>query len=315
MFPIKPKPKIFIICLLYLSLCFLALALYRADYLFLPSIVSYKNILISILLLFCSFIIEAHAWKKNLNVMGFSVKFNEALISMGLFVFGKYIPGKIWGVAGRSAYLAVKNNYSKKNIAFVAVINQMLSMWVGLWLGLFGLFFVKHLEVYRNISLLLLFFLTAVLFTTIPVKIVTGFYRFIFKKNIQIQYISINQIFIVLPWYLFRWLILSFAFYFFVMGLTYTNVPFYTAFGFALAGNLALAVVFLPGGLVVREGVLLGFLTLCEFSIEIATTISITSRLWFLLGEIFIFGYALGLEKKVTGGKKRGDDNIISGTE
>jgi glycosyltransferase 2 family protein len=298
------KLEKFLTWLLYLSLIFLGLALYKADYLTIPTIVSYKNVLISVLLLFCSFIIEAYAWKKNLNTMGFTATFNDALISMGLFVFGKYMPGKVWGIAGRSGYLAIKNNYPKKDIATVALINQMLSMWVGLWLGLVGLLFVEHLEIYKNISLLLIFFLTAVLFTKTPVKIIVYVYKLILKKKIQLKYISINQIFIICPWYFFRWLVLSLAFYFFVMGLTNTATPFYTAFGFAFAGNLALAVIFFPGGLGVREGLLFGFLLLCGFSIGVATTISITSRLWFLLGEVFIFGYALSLEKIVTKGEK-----------
>jgi len=237
--------------------------------------------------------------------MGFPVKFSDSLISLGLFVFGKYIPGKLWVLAGRATYLAAKKNYSKKDIAVIALINQMLSMWVGLWLGFFGLIFIEGMGVYTDIVLLIIFLLTVLLFTNLPGKVFNYFYHLLFNKQLQIQYIRPQQILMVLPWYFARWLVLSAAFYFFILGLTNTVIPFYAALGFAFAGNLALIFILFPGGLGVREGMLFGFLVLCNFSVEIATTISVVSRLWFLIGEIFIFCCAVLFEKKLIWSTKK----------
>jgi len=44
-----------------------------------------------------------------------------------------------------------------------------------------------------------------------------------------------------------------------------------------------------PGGLGVREGVMVGYLTLAGLPIAEAVTIAGASRLWFLVGEAFIF--------------------------
>jgi uncharacterized membrane protein YbhN (UPF0104 family) len=104
----------------------------------------------------------------------------------------------------------------------------------------------------------------------------------------------------LLPWYLVRWMFFSASFYFLVASLTNEGVPFHISFGYPLAGTLGLIAFFAPGGLGVRESILVGFFKLAGYEIAIATTISITSRLWYLFGEFFIFLLAiiLNIHKK-----------------
>ena len=47
--------------------------------------------------------------------------------------------------------------------------------------------------------------------------------------------------------------------------------------------------IIVPGGLGVRESILTGYLNLAGLPISEAATISISARLWFLIGEIFFF--------------------------
>ena len=81
---------------LYVSLVFLLVSLYRANYLKVPHIYSYGRLFISLALLFTGFVLEALCWKKALDHYGFTTTYRNAVTSTGLSIFGKYIPGKIW---------------------------------------------------------------------------------------------------------------------------------------------------------------------------------------------------------------------------
>ena len=53
-----------------------------------------------------------------------------------------------------------------------------------------------------------------------------------------------------------------------------------------------------------REGILTGFLTIAGLDLPLATTIAVASRLWFMMGEFFIFSLALILEKRNLSARK-----------
>ena len=71
--------------------------------------------------------------------------------------------------------------------------------------------------------------------------------------------------------------------------LTETDIAWSVGLGFPLAATLGIMAVIAPGGLGAREGVLVGYLMLAGVPLAEATTISLASRLWFLVGEAFIF--------------------------
>jgi uncharacterized membrane protein YbhN (UPF0104 family) len=60
---------------------------------------------------------------------------------------------------------------------------------------------------------------------------------------------------------------------------------------------MGVVVVISPGGLGIREGVLIFFLKIIGFTPDLAVTISITSRLWFVIGEGYIFILAFILNR------------------
>ena len=98
--------------------------------------------------------------------------------------------------------------------------------------------------------------------------------------------------------YLLMWVLRCVGFYLLVVSLSNgTEIHIGIGLSYALAlcvGFLALAV---PGGLGVREGILVAYLTYAGFDLQQATTISIASRLWFLIGECFIFFTGFILDK------------------
>jgi hypothetical protein len=85
------------------------------------------------------------------------------------------------------------------------------------------------------------------------------------------------------------WLLWGGGFFLLCAGLSDQMFPFSTLFCFPLATTLGILILFAPGGLGIREGVIVGYLTLLGIALPEAITLSAASRLWFLIGEFFVF--------------------------
>lgn len=66
---------------------------------------------------------------------------------------------------------------------------------------------------------------------------------------------------------------------------------------------LGLLAIIIPGGFGVREGIMVFYLVLLGIPLEIAGGIAVLARLWFIIGEIFIFLLAVGLNLFIKKGK------------
>ena len=93
------------------------------------------------------------------------------------------------------------------------------------------------------------------------------------------------------------WIIWSFGFYFLEKVLFDKEIVLFTGLAFVLAANIGLIAIIFPGGIGIREGILVAILINFEFTIAEATTISLVSRLWFLSGEVFIFLTSLVIQR------------------
>jgi glycosyltransferase 2 family protein len=288
----------------YISLVFLVIALIKADYLKIPQIHNYTLIVSSIIFVCLGFFMDAVSWQMTLKAYGYKkVNTRHALASMGLSIFGKYIPGKIWLIMGRSAYIAKRYNLSEKDTASISLNAQFISLWVGLLLGSVGFLFIGAKALWAELSLLLWLALSLILFSRIFHNLTTFLIKKIFKKEITIPSLSIKNVIKVLPWFFINWLFWSVGFYFLVQSLSIIAVNPVTGLIFALAGTLGLLAVIVPGGLGVREGIVAAMLILAGLNEVLAVSISVASRLWFLSGETFIF--LLGLVCDVRSNKKK----------
>ena len=275
---------------MYISLVFLAVALVKADFLFLPSIHAPGKLLVAMGLLFMGFFADTLAWHRTVRISGYSsISLRHAISSMGLSVFGKYIPGKLWVVLGRAGYLVEKYGWSKKEIGALSVQAQLISLWSGLFMGGLGIFFIGDESWYGTAGLTLWAFLTIVLFTPLPHRIFQQAIHMLFKKDLSIPFLATQSTLQVLPWYFLNWLLWIASFYFFVDAITLGEAGILTGFAFPIAATLGILVLIAPGGIGVREGVLFVFLMACGLNTPEATTVAAASRLWFLTGECFVF--------------------------
>ena len=283
----------------YVSLLFLVIALFKADYLFVPTIYFPGKLLLSLGLLFLGFFADAIAWHRTVVISGNpSISLSHAISSMGLSVFGKYIPGKFWVVLGRAGFLIEQYGLNKKDTAALSLNAQFISLWVGLLLGGIGILLIGDEKWYGTGGLVLWAFLTILLFSHLPHQFFRHALKTLFKKDISLPFLTIKSIIGVIPWYLINWLLWIASFYFFTDALTITDVNMLTGFTFAIGATLGILVLFAPGGIGVREGVLFVFLVSCGLAAPEATTVAVSSRLWFLVGELFVFLLGLGLARK-----------------
>ena len=273
----------------YVSLLFLLIALYQANYFVVPEVYSITDLIVSFVLLFGSFICGAFCWKEVLKKNHYHLHVRECIASVGLTVFAKYLPGKILAIIGRAAYIGEKNALPVYKLSSISLDTQLITLWLGLIFGALGVFLLGGVQIWGWLILLLWGGLTATIFCKLPRSSAEYLIKKILKKNVTLPRLGTKSIFAVLPWFILYWTLSSVSFYMLVNSLTSIDVPLSVGLGFPLAGSLGVMAVIVPGGLGVREGALIAYLSLAGLSVPVATTISIASRMWYLVGEVFIF--------------------------
>lgn len=283
------KTKTLFKYLIYISLAFLAVALYKADYLKVPTIVSFPAMSASFLFLFAGFITGAVAWKHILKKSGYAVDWSECLAGVGLSIFSKYIPGKVWVIVGKAAYIAKNKQYSLGNLSVISLNSQFITLWVGLSIGSIGLLLLDGLHLRGWFILLIWLGLSVVIFSRLAHDISERLITSVLKKNMKIPSLDIKSTLTIMPWFVLYWTLFSIGFYLLIVSLTTIDIPFSIGLGFPLSATLGIMAIIFPGGLGAREGAIVSYLTLSGIPIAEAAAIAVASRLWFLVGEIFIF--------------------------
>ena len=278
--------------IIYASVLFAIIYLAKANFLIVPEIYSFQSLTWCILTLFAGFIFDGLAWGAALNKQGYrKVSFLNAIVGHGISIFGKYIPGKLWVIIGRAGYISKKYDLDEKEIGILSLNTQFISLWVGLLLSSL-MFFELQISKYKFIILItffIWFLLTLILFTNFFHRLFKNIYKRLFKKDVLISKLDFSVALSIIPYYLIMWLLWCSSFYFLMNTVTNYNLPVLSALSFPFAANIGLIIIIAPGGLGVRESLLLGVLLIYDISMTDATTISVISRLWFFIGEIFIF--------------------------
>ncbi len=281
--------------LIYISIVFVIVGLIKADYLKVPKVYNYYYLILSFLLLFSGFLFQCLNWYFALK-KDYHVTVKDALISFGLFVFTKYIPGKVFVILGKAEYISKKYGYKRKNIITRSFDTQLIVLWTGIIIGSITFFFTEETLKFALPLLFLWIFLTLVIFTNLFHNLLIKTIKILFKKEINIPLISFNEVVKILPVFFIYWLVFSAAFWFLASALSPDILALSAAFSFPLSVTLGIVMLIAPGGIGFREGILTGLLVMLSVDLHHATTISVVSRVWFLFGELFIFALALMLK-------------------
>ncbi len=274
--------------LIYLSFLFLIIYLYKLDYFRFRQITFNPSyLIISIILLFTGFIFQSICWWKALRVHSLNRSREEAIISHGQSIFGKYIPGKIWVILGRAGYVA-RQKSEFKTTSFISLKEQLIYIWVGLVVSAIPTFIYYGFRWISILVVIICIILTVVLFSQWLNHFFFSLFEKIFRRKFDFPLIDLRNSLSIVIYELFFWFLISAAFVLFIRALS-ADASYIMAFAYPLSVSLSILAIILPAGLGIREGILTGFLILSGMEIETATTISILSRFWYMLGEAFLF--------------------------
>ncbi len=275
--------------IIYASLIFLLVGLYYADYLIKPSIYSYSYLFYSVIFLCAGFLFYSICWGKVLGSEYRDIRNRTIMASAGLSIFGKYIPGRLWVLLGRSAYVEKHSDHDLGPLSLLSFKEQIISIWVGFFLGLIGYNLAGNFSFGGIVGALAWLGITPFIFSSLLPNIVNKVMKKVMNRDVNITPLDWHMIRRVVPYSMLNWGIWAAAFYFLVQALVPQDVPLLTGLCFPLAANIGVLAFFAPGGIGIRETMIVIYLNQLGISVAEATTISLTSRLWFLFGEAFLF--------------------------
>jgi len=260
-------------------------------------------------LLILSFVLQMMAlfwlvkiWERMLRHTGSSVSYLK-LFKVWFFTnLGKYLPGKVWQFLGM-IYMLEKEGVPKKNSFSTGVLAQAFSVISGLFISvlflganLYSQFFSANPGLMAGFVVVSLAILMLLCYPKVLEKIVNLGLRILKKEKITLD-LSVKDVIIYLLFYSLSWLLFGLAFLIFVKAMTQADFNMYPiltgAFAFSL--NIGFLALFTPGGIGVREGILV-FLLSSLFPLPVSTLISLLSRLWITAGELLCFLIAVPLK-------------------
>lgn len=245
----------------------------------------YKLLFSSLILVIANYIFLIQIWRRLIFRMGYFLKFKKAFKIFFYSSMGKYVPGKVWSVLGM-VYMCEKEGISVKVSVASAVLNQALNMIGGLLLVVIvsGTKFLGGLPkiAYLPLALILIIFIYPPLMeSTLNVLL-----KLLKKETISIN-LSFRDNLAFTLLFILSWCVYGVAFNIFIRSLTpfsWNLLPFLSS-AFAFSYIIGFLSVFVPGGLGVREGILVFYLS-SYFPLPVATLIALLSRLWMTAAEI-----------------------------
>lgn len=243
------------------------------------------------------------AWQSILSLQhDIDYRLAEATAHIGITLLGKYLPGKIWGLVGRT-FLLTRRGQRASVAMRLLLADQFITFYTGGAIGLIAL------TALYSVPLSLILLLTALGGVALcrryaaPILIwLVHHFRFLTRRFQSMQLASevdkevaawSGRAFVI---YTLHWLVsaavLWLLFFPVIAADPIPGILVITA-ALPLAMLLGFLAVWAPGGIGVREGVLVAILAL-QFSLEQAATIAISYRLICIAIDLVIGTLALG---------------------
>jgi uncharacterized membrane protein YbhN (UPF0104 family) len=260
-------------------------------------------------LLILSFVLQILAlfwlvkiWERMLRHTGSSVSYFKLFKVWFVTNLGKYLPGKVWQFLGM-IYMLEKEGVPKKNSFSTGVLAQSFSVISGLFIsiifmgaGLYSQFFSRYPGLVWAGVVFSLALLGLLCYPKVLEKILNLGLEILKKEKIRLD-ITGKDVIIYFLSYSLSWLLFGLAFLIFVKSMAQASFDMYPTLtgAFAFSLNIGFLAIFVPGGIGVREGILV-FLLTPFFPLPVSTLISLLSRLWITMGELLCFLIAIPLK-------------------
>lgn len=257
----------------------------------------YTYLFVSLIVLLLAWIATVWSLQRIFAALGYDISFSAVYTIYFRSIAGKYLPGKLWQIAG-STYLAAKKGIPEGISVTSFVMGQVY--WILSGIVLIG--FVAAFGIFEGPT----DFLSGLKWTFIPVIIgiifmafkpkligipMNWLLRLLKRKSVDID-IGFRVGIKILVYYLVCWSIFGLAFWFFVNSLTPISFDCYLSLTaiFAVAIIIGFLSVFTPGGIGVREGILILLLTyMNDFQAPIPSIIALGFRLVMTISEFISF--------------------------
>jgi len=233
---------------------------------------------------------DVKAWHLIVKTEISTLTYKDAFISTGKFIFSKYIPGKLWVIIGKAGYLKEKYNRGFINLTSYSFYYMLISIFSGTLVGLAILYFID-LHWFIGVVIGALILTTIVSFGFKPgISLTSRLLTFIFRKEIILPHVTSKITFQMCLLSIGNWLIWALAFYLLLLSFKdFGTVNIIAGLLFPLSSVVGIIVIIAPGGLGFREGFLTLGLTALGMTAKDAASVAVLSRMWFLIGEVFIF--------------------------
>lgn len=248
------------------------------------------------------------AWKTLLATQSASqFGFGQCAAQIGVTLLGKYLPGKIWGLLGRT-YLLNTKGLTKSEAVSLLLADQFITFYTGIMIGLVALCVYFSIELAIGLSILSLLAIPIIgnYYNKIISWLTKHLSRWLNKisDSATLQQTVISQkVFVGCSVvYLLHWLatatVLILLFYPLISQQLLTDGSlFIAAVPLAmLAGFLA---IWAPGGIGVREAVIVGILLL-SLPLDAAVAVALSYRLICILIDLSFGAFTLGFYSLTT---------------
>ena len=233
--------------LVYISILFLFLYLYKLDYFAFKEVaISWIPLLSSTLLLWIGFVLSCVSWWNILDKHKIKIRIKQGIVSQGMAIFAKYIPGKIWVILGRAGYIT-QYGHSLKTTSFLSLKEQLIYLWLGLLISAVPMIFLYGINEYTAIVLILCLFLTFLLFSSFFHNWFLKGFRKITKKELDVPHLNFRESLPIILYVFYYWAVWLMAFYLFVASF-FDDTSIQMAFAFPLSVTIGVLAIIFPGG-------------------------------------------------------------------
>jgi len=255
-------------------------------------------IVLSVLIMQLAWMTTAWSWGKTLEAFNFKLRYSDVFTIYFRSMVAKYLPGKLWQIVG-STYMAAKKGVPEGSTVASVVIGQGYSLLSGLALvaGALALGVIQPpgggFAFFRWTAIPILVLL--IILTVRPElaePLMNWALRLAKRQTISLR-INIATSLRLFMAFLIPWFIFGLSFWFLGRGLEDIPISHYLSFTAIMTASTVIGflAVFAPGGLGVKEGLIVVFLTtLAGYSAAFSSAIAIGFRIITSFVELLAFG-------------------------
>ncbi len=260
--------------------------------------VSYGFVILGFIVLKIGWVVSCWSWGKTLEACGYKLRFRDVYIIYFRSMLAKYLPGKVWQLAG-STYMALQVGVPEGANLASFIIGQAYSVLAGVVLVMAAIVF-GIIERSGQTELLLRWtaipIMTVIIILVIRPNLIEKLMNLILplfkRQKITVKISFATSIFLIVI-YIIPWLIFGLAFWLLAYALTSVSLSLYLPLtAIYTAGTvIGFMAVFAPGGIGIREASIAAMAgSLTSFPASLALALGLGYRLVTSIIELVSFG-------------------------